>query len=65
MPSALGLVLPPTLTGFGEPHTTFRPQFSHLYVGVITAPSLESRDEQENEGLAPCPATVVSVAVVN
>lgn len=46
-------------------HNASGPRFSHLYVGVITASSQESRDEQENKGLAPCPAVVVSVAVIN
>lgn len=43
---------------------TYEPQFSHLYIGVITATSWESHDEQENKGLALCPAVVVSMAAV-
>lgn len=41
-----------------------KPQFSHLKVGIVTATSQESCDEQENKSLASCPGIVVSVAVV-
>lgn len=55
----------PTLTGFGEVHSTSEPQFSHLLVGRITVTWQESRDEREPKDLAPRPVIVLFATVVN